>query len=192
MSVLQRLDPAIRMDTLIPHRPPMQLIDRVIAAGTSRLLASAELGAGAPFRSDLGVPACIGLEYLGQSAAAFFSVQALVSVQRGSGDNDDITSPRPGMLIASRNYRCCEGYFPPETHLLIDLALNSTVSNSGLVKFSGAIHSVNPASAARSALLDTRSDGLITLCDFLQDATPFAEGDLSVYLPPADHSAETQ
>lgn len=163
------------IEALIPHRPPMQLLDSVIAAGPARLLASAELTPQAPFQTALGVPACVGIEYLGQAAAAFFSVS------RGATTVNQ--PPRPGMLIASRSYRCNDGHFPTSHHLLIDIVPSSVINSSGLVKFRGEIYVCHQD--------QVHAKPIGALCEFLTAAQSFAEGDLSVYLPPPELTPES-
>jgi len=141
---------------LIPHQPPMRLLDQIVSADQTCLTATAKLTNGCPFWTPQGVPACIGLEYIGQAAAAFFSVLASGSSNNKSADE----APRPGMLIASRSYQCTTGFFPKECTLLIEVTPQSQVNESGLVKFAG------------------------TLAD-LGSSVSFAKGDISVYLPPA-------
>ena len=119
------------IEELIPHQPPMRLIDTVVSATETSLKATATLSTGCPFWTPQGVPACIGLEYLGQTAAAFFSVLA-----QSSNNNED---PRPGMLIASRSYESARGFFPTDCTLLIEVRPQNKVQSSGLVKFSGTL-----------------------------------------------------
>lgn len=173
------------MHELIPHRPPMQLLDRVIASNNERLLATTRLTKRAPFCTSDGVPSCMGLEYLGQCAAAFFSVQQM------SLNNKNSVPPTPGMLIASRSYLCQLGYFPPGQHLLFDLTPTSNVGSSGLVKFRGAIYVLPQTTEAIRQLAATSTEELQNLLASTRDTEPFAEGDLSVYLPPADSAAGT-
>jgi len=180
VTALQLLDAGISMDSLVPHRPPMQLLDRVIAASPERLLATTTLTRQAPFSTIVGVPACVGLEYLGQSAAAFFSVRLLFS---NAPSKTQI--PTPGMLIGSRNYSCEQGFFPLGQTLLIDVAPTTALTAAGLVKFRGAIHSLES-----DLPLDTNN--LSGVEEFLRDAQPFAEGDLSVYLPDANRLSTNQ
>ncbi len=134
---------------LIPHQPPMRLLDAIVECGESHLKATATIEPGCPFWTADGVHSCIGLEYLGQACAAYFALCAPESAD---------TEPRPGMLIASRNYRSERAYFPAHSTLAIDISPSSKITPTGLVKFTG------------------------TLSD-LVTAESFANGDLSVYLP---------
>ena len=182
MTNLHAIDSTVAIESLIPHRPPMVLLDRVIAVGPQQLLAHAELTPDAPFCSASGVPACIGLEYLGQAAAAFFSTQEPAGTT--------VMPPRPGLLIASRSYTCSDGYFPASHHLLIDIEPASAVGLSGLVKFRGALHVLNPNDTHHLELLQNAPAKLDSLCAYLAAAEPFAQGDLSVYLPPFENTPE--
>ncbi len=120
------------IEQLIPHQPPMRLIDKIVSASEISLKATATLKTGCPFWTPQGVPACIGLEYLGQAAAAFFSVLA-----QTSNNKED---PRPGMFIASRSYEAATGFFPADCTLLIEVTPQNKVQSSGLVKFSGTLN----------------------------------------------------
>lgn len=166
--------PTDDLDPLIPHRPPMQLLDAVLGCDNKQLLARARLRQVSSFTGALGVPACIGLEYMGQAAAAYFSV-----AERQIDAPTQVAAPRPGMLIASRSYSCARGFFPVPADLLVSIELTSDFSGaqSGLVKFSGNIR-VLPAGTL---------DGLSSAPQpaEMADSTVFAQGDLSVYLPPA-------
>jgi len=142
------------IEQLIPHQPPMRLIDKIVSASETSLKATATLKADCPFWTSQGVPACIGLEYLGQAAAAFFSVLA-----QASNNSTSKEDPRPGMLIASRSYECTQGFFPTDCTLLIEVNPQNKVQSSGLVKFSGTLNE-------------------------LESSRSFAKGDISVYLPP--------
>jgi len=184
VTALRPIDASVSMDSLVPHRPPMQLLDRVIAASSERLLASAPLTAQAPFSTDNGVPACVGLEYLGQAAAAFFSVRFLLH-NADTLHKDKTPIPRPGMLIGSRNYNCELGFFPPGKTLLIDIAPSSALTASGLVKFRGVIYLADSP-------LPADPENLPVVEEFLRTAQPFAAGDLSVYLPDAEPLPTTQ
>lgn len=112
---------------LVPQQPPMRLLDRVLAWSASGLDAEVVLNAESPFADGAGVPAWIGLEYLGQAAAAFFTLQA------GAG-----AVPHAGMLVACRRYRCDLPGFALGSTLTVRVSLASAV-HARLVKFDGEI-----------------------------------------------------
>ena len=115
---------------LIPHQPPMRLLDAIVESGESHLKATAAIEPGCPFWTADGVHSCIGLEYLGQACAAYFAI-----CTPGSAD----IKPRPGMLIASRTYQCNRAYFPAHRTLAINISPSSKVTATGLVKFTGTL-----------------------------------------------------
>ena len=174
------------IDELIPHRPPMQLIDAVLGEHSpDTLFARACLNADSPFASSKGVPGCIGLEYLGQTAAAYLSWQ-----QRQSTEESPATRPRPGMLIASQRYRCALGYFPLDVELLVAIRPASPLQATGLVRFTGTIDVVAAGTLQTADCTRQDSTAREDLWQVQQRtrgpaASAFAEGDLSVYLPPA-------
>jgi predicted hotdog family 3-hydroxylacyl-ACP dehydratase len=79
---------------LVPHRPPMLLLDQVLAASDTTLSASLTIHAGSEFLEAEGVPAHIGIEYMAQACAAF----------AGSRASREGTAPRIGFLLGSRRF----------------------------------------------------------------------------------------
>ena len=62
---------------LLPHDPPMVLIDEVVAWSEDCLEAAVQIGEDSPFASGLeGVPSWAGIEYMAQSIAALAGVRA--------------------------------------------------------------------------------------------------------------------
>ncbi|HEV2676111.1 MAG TPA: hypothetical protein VGV37_16425 [Aliidongia sp.] len=81
---------------LLPHGPPMVLLDGVVADTTTSLTTSVMLGAGSQFVVDgEGVPAHVGIEYMAQTCGAFAGLEA-----RRSG-----RPVRLGFLLGTRRYR---------------------------------------------------------------------------------------
>lgn len=120
------------IDALIPHRPPMRLIDAVISANQRELLARVSIAPDSPFVRNARVPAAIGLEYMAQAAAAFFALRVAGAEQ-----------PRQGMLIACPRLAASVAFFDVGANLLVRIAPVSRMpapdSAPGLVKFSGTI-----------------------------------------------------
>ena len=80
---------------LIPHREPMLLIDRVVHVAAESAVAEVEIHSQASFfESGKGVPAWIGLEYMGQTAALIAGHQ----LRKG------LTQPHLGFLLGTRQY----------------------------------------------------------------------------------------
>jgi predicted hotdog family 3-hydroxylacyl-ACP dehydratase len=55
---------------LVPHRPPMLLIDSLIEAGEDYSICTASIRLDSVFLGDEGVPAITGIEYMAQAVAA--------------------------------------------------------------------------------------------------------------------------
>lgn len=77
---------------LVPHRPPMLLIDRVLSYSSEVATCEVQIRADSLFVEDGQVPAVIGLEYMAQSVAAAAGLTALVEGKPA----------RVGLLLGSR------------------------------------------------------------------------------------------
>ena len=62
---------------LLPHRPPMLLLDAVESVGDDSLVATVTISPESLFAEQDGVPAHIGLEYMAQACGALAGWQAL-------------------------------------------------------------------------------------------------------------------
>ena len=82
---------------VVPHRPPMLLLDRVLSYDGQCVVCEVVVEANSPFiEADEGggeVPAIVGLEYMAQAAAAGAGLSA-----RAEGG-----APRMGFLLGCRN-----------------------------------------------------------------------------------------
>ncbi|WP_414829117.1 3-hydroxydecanoyl-ACP dehydratase [Alteromonas sp. H39] len=97
---MQRYD--ARIFDLIPHRPPMLLINKIESVTQSASSALVYIDSDAPFyEPGLGVPAWIGLEYMGQTAALIAGYQ----LQQG------LVSPHLGFLLGTRAFKAHCAYF---------------------------------------------------------------------------------
>lgn len=66
--------PALR--EILPHRPPMILIDELVHCSEREVVCSVTVRDGAPFVVDGRVPAMISLEYFAQTVAALYGYHA--------------------------------------------------------------------------------------------------------------------
>ena len=86
----------VPLDDLLPHRPPMVLIDGVESfdAAAMRLVARVTIGANQLFCTSDGVPNWVAIEYMAQAAAALVGV------------HDKHLAPdrpvRPGLMLGTR------------------------------------------------------------------------------------------
>ncbi|QJR80941.1 3-hydroxylacyl-ACP dehydratase [Alteromonas pelagimontana] len=91
-----------RLYDLIPHRPPMLLINKIIEVNASSSSSLVTVDVESPFYEGKGVPAWIGLEYMGQTAAL------IAGYQRQQG----LVGAHLGFLLGTRSYNAECDYFP--------------------------------------------------------------------------------
>ena len=77
---------------LVAHRPPMLLLDRVVAADGDSVTCEVDLHAGSMFARDGAVSAVVFVEYMAQAVAACAGLRA-----RARGE-----AVTPGLLLGSR------------------------------------------------------------------------------------------
>jgi len=92
----------IPVSELVPHDPPMVLLDRVLVFEESTLVAEVMIRTDSMFCDGDGVPGWVGLEYMAQAIAAHAGLQAR---QRGE-------PPSIGYLLGTRSYLCEAATFP--------------------------------------------------------------------------------
>ena len=81
---------------LLPHEPPMVLLDSVIGWQQGKLHAAVEIRPDSPFfHAGRGVPAHVGIEYMAQTCGAFAGLEAHRSGQ----------PVRLGFLLGTRRYQ---------------------------------------------------------------------------------------
>ncbi|CAE6850223.1 hypothetical protein R75465_07129 [Paraburkholderia aspalathi] len=98
------------IETIIPHRGTMLLIDAVSTFSEEALSARATVHADAWYAdADGAMPAWIGIELMAQTIAAHVALLAM----RGGGQ------ARPGVLLGSRSYRALQPSFAGGAQLLI-------------------------------------------------------------------------
>lgn len=89
---------------LIPHRPPMLLLHRLVSVSGTSSVAEIDITPDVPFFSaGKGVPGWIGIEYMGQTAALIAGYQ----LQQG------MVEPHLGMLLGTRKYTAHKPWFLP-------------------------------------------------------------------------------
>ncbi len=77
---------------LLPHRPPMLLLDELVAAEDASVTCRVTLRDDSPFVRDGKAPALVALEYFAQAVAALFAFKSY-----GSG-----APPFRGLLLGAR------------------------------------------------------------------------------------------
>lgn len=107
MKEFTRPYPAIR--DLLPHDAPMILLDEVVEVRDTGLTARVTITPQSLFADEQGVPAWVGLEYMGQAIAAYAGAQA-----RRKGE-----PVRIGFLVSTRRYESGCAHFPLGAELTV-------------------------------------------------------------------------
>jgi predicted hotdog family 3-hydroxylacyl-ACP dehydratase len=101
---------ALALSELIPHAPPMALLDAMVDYGPNHLTARMRVSAANPFADAAGnLPAWAGIELMAQAIAAY----------GGLGTRAHGLPPRVGFLLGTRRYLSDCAAFPPGTELLV-------------------------------------------------------------------------
>ncbi len=87
---------------LLPHEPPMVLLDRAVSFEDATLIAEVDVRADSIFCQDDGVPGWVGIEYMAQAVAAHSGCQARLEGK----------PPSIGYLLGTRSYECALTAFP--------------------------------------------------------------------------------
>lgn len=115
---------------LIPHREPMLLIDSVVHVAADSAAAEVRIDPRVSFfQRGMGVPAWIGLEYMGQTAALIAGYQ----LKQG------LTRPHLGFLLGTRQYVMHTSWFRDGDQLLVECR-QAAVTGEHLAQFACTIH----------------------------------------------------
>jgi predicted hotdog family 3-hydroxylacyl-ACP dehydratase len=88
------------LGSILPHRPPMILIDELVHCGERDVVCAVTVRRDAPFVADGRVPALVSLEYFAQTVAAFYGYL--------SRNTDQFTM---GMLLGTRELELLTDFF---------------------------------------------------------------------------------
>ncbi|MEX3976141.1 hotdog family protein [Paraburkholderia caribensis] len=100
------------INTILPHRGTMLLVDGVSACGDEALTAYATVRGDAWYADEDGaMPAWIGIELMAQGVAAHVALLAMRAGGRA----------RPGVLLGTRSYRAHVSAFARDAQLTIDV-----------------------------------------------------------------------
>ncbi len=121
-------NPEYRILDVIPHGEPMSLLDDIVDYSATGLVAGVTIRPDSLFCEERGVPAWVGIEYMGQAVAAFAGVSA-----RNSG-----LPVKIGFLVSARRYESPLSYFAIGARLRIEVE-QITENTTGLGVFACAI-----------------------------------------------------
>lgn len=116
----------LQLSHLLPHRKPMLLLDRLLSISATSAAAEVDIHESCAFAEDKrGVPAWIGLEYMGQTAAMIGGYQAIVAAQQYAA-----AEPRLGYLIGTRRFSTRSDVFEFGTVLRISCEQEAVMGES--------------------------------------------------------------
>lgn len=96
---------------LIPHRPPMLLINHIVSVDARSSSTLVLINSEASFyREGKGVPSWVGLEYMGQTAALIGGYQ----------QREGMIEPSLGFLLGTRSFSAETDFFKPDSVLRIN------------------------------------------------------------------------
>lgn len=122
---------------LIPHGAPMSLLDNIVSYQEESLQAMLSIRSDSPFCGENGVPAYVGIEYMGQAIAAFAGAEARTQ-------NVPITV---GFLVGARKYSCNCAIFKIGSTLYVEVN-RITEAGDGLSVFACTIQGSGPSNEA--------------------------------------------
>lgn len=126
---------------LLPHAPPMVLLDRVLEWGEESISAALTIGPATPFLDpDRGVPAHVGLEWMAQTCGLFAGIES-----KAKGE-----PVRLGFLLGSRRYKACRSFFPEGESLTVTAQL--VLREGGMAVFDCRILAANGSEQAAAQL----------------------------------------
>jgi predicted hotdog family 3-hydroxylacyl-ACP dehydratase len=117
------------MESLIPHRGVMRLVDRVLADDGETTRVEATVRGDGPFVRDGVLASWVGIELMAQSIAAWAGLRRLEAKQ-------DV---KLGFLLGSRRYDCDVQGFAVGTRLEVTVK-QEIVSAQGLAVFACTVH----------------------------------------------------
>lgn len=101
------------LSRLVPHRAPMLLIDELVSVDGDSAVSRVTIRPDSPFAVNGRVPGWVSLEYAAQCVAAF----------AGTRDHAAGSKPRPGFLVAARDFTLSTDNFDVGDCLLVHARL---------------------------------------------------------------------
>jgi predicted hotdog family 3-hydroxylacyl-ACP dehydratase len=142
-SVAFRLDP-IYPDVvdLLPHKPPMVLLDRVVMVEALRAATAVKIRPGIPFFRDGGVSSLAGIEYMAQT----------VAILSGWSDRGKGIAPKLGFLLSVREYESELAVFPDGANLRVEVV--HSWGEGEMLRFEGKIIDADSSREIAHAVLN--------------------------------------
>lgn len=96
---------------VVPHGAPMSLLDSIEKYSDKGLVANVTIREDSMFCESDGVPAWVGVEFMGQAVAAYAGVGARIADQ----------PVKIGFLVSTRRYESACSHFPVGTSLTVSV-----------------------------------------------------------------------
>jgi len=143
-----------RIETLVPHRGGMRLVDRVLEVDDDHVLAEVDVPFDGLFVRDGEVPSWVGIEYMAQAVAAWAGARA---------QRQGAAGPRPGLLLGTRRYEAHCGGFASGSRLRVE-ARCEFIAGNGLGQFDCRIvQDGRELAVARISVMDPSDEALALL-----------------------------
>jgi predicted hotdog family 3-hydroxylacyl-ACP dehydratase len=102
--------PLYPIESVVPHRPPMMLIDEIVSRQADGIVAMVAIRrAGLFFQPGRGVPSHVALEWMAQTCAAFAGCEAI----------DNGGAVRIGFLLGTRDFCASRAWFAEGERLYV-------------------------------------------------------------------------
>jgi predicted hotdog family 3-hydroxylacyl-ACP dehydratase len=101
------------IEDLIPHRPPMRLLDELVSHSDEATLCRVRITAGSTFVRHGQVPALVAVEYIAQCISVHATMQSI----RAAGGAK--VTPRIGYLIGVRQFELHRSHFLVGDELMV-------------------------------------------------------------------------
>jgi predicted hotdog family 3-hydroxylacyl-ACP dehydratase len=89
------------MERLLPHAPPMVLLDEALGYGDDEVATAVTIRADHPFATADGVPVHVGIELMAQTCGVYVGAHALACGE----------AVKVGFLLGTRRYRSNDDWF---------------------------------------------------------------------------------
>ncbi|MDR2874711.1 MAG: hotdog family protein [Methylobacillus sp.] len=126
---------------LVPHAPPMRLLDRLIQADDECATTEVRIRPDSLFCTEEGVGGWVGIEYMAQSIAAHAGYTA----------HENGLPIQIGFLLGARQYTCYRPFFPQGSLLRIQVK-RLFLADNGTASYACTIIDENQSALAEAAL----------------------------------------
>lgn len=126
IAAMQSVIETHSVESLIPHSPPMVLLDRIVSVNEQGVVAEIDIQAHCKFYDEAnhGVPSWVGIEYMAQAIAAFAGAKA-----------KSVNQPiKLGFLLGTRKYHMPRNFLEAGQRYLVEVA-ELYLDDSGLASF---------------------------------------------------------